>query len=167
MTLDPRVSNKPVLTDEQRQIPQLRWVDSFSRLLDTRYRIPGTKIRFGLDFLLGLIPGAGDLIGMGMSGVLVLTMARYGASGKVVAKMLGNVALDTFVGSIPIVGDLFDLAYKSNYRNLKLMREHYDEGRHQGSATGVLLAVLVALLLIFVLVIVGIFYLLGWFFSMF
>lgn len=160
-----RVKNEPVLTVEQRQTPQLRWVDSFSRLLDTRYRVPGTKIRFGLDFLLGLIPGAGDVITLGMSGVMVLTMARYGASGKVVAKMLGNVALDSIVGTIPIVGDFFDLAYKSNYRNLKLMREHYDEGRHQGSATGVLLAVLMGLLLIFVLVIVGIFYLLGWIFG--
>lgn len=161
-----KTTNAPVLTEEQRQIPQLRWIDGFGRLLDTRYRIPGTQVRFGLDFLLGLIPGAGDIIGLGMSGVLILTMARYGASGRLVAKMIGNVALDTLIGSIPLLGDLFDLVYKSNYRNLKLLREHYHEGEHEGSAQPIIIGALVGLLLLFILVIVGIFFILGWFFGL-
>jgi hypothetical protein len=159
------MTNAPVLTEEQRQTPQLRWVDSFSRVLDTRYRIPGTDIRFGLDFILGLIPGAGDIISLGMSGVLILTMARYGASSKVVTKMLGNVALDSLVGTIPLLGDIFDLAFKSNYRNLQLLKAHYEEGQHQGSVGPVILGALLGILFLFVLVVVGVFFVLGWVFG--
>ena len=140
-------SAQPILTERQRELPELRWIDRTGRLLDNRFRIPGTNIRFGLDFLIGLIPGAGDIFSFGISGLLVLMMVRNGASGVVVAKMLGNVALDTVVGAIPIVGDLFDLGYKSNVRNLKLLREHYEEDRHQGSAWPVVIGVLVALVL--------------------
>jgi hypothetical protein len=159
-------NNAPVLTEEQRQTPQLRWIDGFGRLLDTQYRIPGTRMRFGLDFLIGLIPGAGDIISLGMSGVLILTMARYGASGRLVVKMLGNVALDTLVGSVPFLGDLFDLVYKSNYRNLKLLREHYEAGEHTGSARPVIIGALIGVLLLFVAVVVGIFFVLSWFFGL-
>jgi hypothetical protein len=158
--------NAPVLTEAQRQTPQLRWVDGFGRLLDTQYRIPGTRVRFGLDFLLGLIPGAGDILSLGMSGVLILTMARHGASGRLVAKMLGNVALDTLVGAVPVLGDLFDLAFKSNYRNLKLLREHYESGAHTGSARPVLIGALVGVVGLFVAVVIGIFFVLSWVFGL-
>lgn len=147
-------TNAPVLTDAQRRIPELAWVDTFSRFLDTRFRVPGTQMRFGADFLLGLIPYAGDVISLGMSGVMIATMARHGASGMLIARMLGNAALDATVGAIPILGDLFDLVYKANVRNLKLMREHYQEGRHQGSAWPVLIVIL--------LVILGMIVFIGW-----
>ena len=67
-------------------VPQLEWVDRASQLLDTKFRIPGTDIRFGADFLLGLFPGAGDLISYAFSGILVITMARHGASPMLAAK---------------------------------------------------------------------------------
>lgn len=131
----------------------LKWLDTVSDLLDTRYRIPGTNIRFGADFLLGLIPGAGDALTFGISGLLVLVMARKGASGMVLFKMIGNIVLDVIVGTIPILGDLFDLGYKANRRNLHLMEEHYKEGRQQGSAWGPVILVALVLLGLFVLTI--------------
>ncbi len=131
----------------------LKWLDTVSDLLDTRYRIPGTNIRFGADFLLGLIPGAGDALTFGISGLLVLVMARKGASGMVLFKMIGNIVLDVIVGAIPILGDLFDLGYKANRRNLHLMEEHYKEGRHQGSAWGPVILVALVLLGLFLLTI--------------
>lgn len=136
----PHESPKPTPYDD------LKWLDSVSDLLDTRYRIPGTEIRFGADFLLGLIPGIGDAATFSISGLLVLVMARKGASGMVLFKMIGNIVLDVVVGTIPLVGDLFDLGYKANRRNLHLMEEHYREGKHQGSAWGPVILVATALL---------------------
>lgn len=157
--------NAPVLTEMQRSRPELAWVDKASRMLDTRYRIPGTNIRFGLDFILGLIPFGGDIVSMGISGVLILTMARNGASGRVVAKMIGNVALDAIIGAIPILGDIFDIAYKANYRNLKLMREYYDDGRHRGSAWPIVIGALIALIALMVVVVWIVWELVAWVFG--
>ena len=113
--------------------PQLQWVNHWARLLDTKFTIPGTEIRFGADFLMGLVPGAGDVLSMGFSAVLIATMAQHGASPMLVMRMLFNVALDTIVGTVPLLGNVFDLFYKANYRNAQLMREYYDEGKHAGS----------------------------------
>lgn len=142
-------TNKPVLTEQQRDVPQLAWVDGFGRLLDTRFRIPGTDLRFGLDFLIGLVPYAGDLLSLGLSGVMVATMARHGAGGMLIVKMLGNVALDALVGTVPFLGDVFDLFYKANVRNLHLMREHYGQGKHRGSAWPVVIGILIFILALF------------------
>ncbi len=124
----------------------LKWLDTVSDFLDTRYRIPGTRIRFGADFLIGLVPGIGDAATFGIAGLLVVVMARKGASGMVLFKMIGNIVIDAVVGAIPLVGDLFDLGYKANRRNLRLMEEHYREGKHQGSAWGPVLLVTLVLL---------------------
>ena len=121
-------------------------IERLADFLDTRYRIPGTNIRFGADFIIGLVPYAGDVVAFGISSVLVLAMARQGVSGIVLAKMIGNILLDASVGTIPILGDLFDLGYKANRRNLKLLQEHYEEGKHQGSAWWVVVLVLLILL---------------------
>jgi len=160
-------TDAPIMTEAQRRVPQLRWIDGFSRMLDTKFRIPGTDMRFGADFLLGLVPGAGDLVSLGMSGVLVATMAKNGASGMLVAKMLFNVALDAIVGTIPIIGNIFDLIYKANYRNAVLMREYYVEGEHSGSVWPVVIGVLIAMVGIFVLMIWMLVAVLQWFFGLF
>ena len=156
------ITNDLILTERQLAVPQLKWIDGFSRLLDTKFRIPGTSIRFGADFLLGLVPGAGDLVSLGMSGVLVATMAKDGASGMLVARMLCNVTLDALVGTIPILGNIFDLFYKANYRNAVLMREYYGEGEHTGSAWPVVIGVIVATLAISGLMIWASVAVLGW-----
>lgn len=132
---------------------ELEALDSYSKLLDTKFRIPGTKIRFGIDFIIGLVPYAGDVISFLFSAGLVLTMARHGVSGQVIAKMIGNIFLDATVGSVPLIGDVFDLFYKANRRNYKLLEKHYGEGEYQGSIWRIVIPVLIALILLFILMI--------------
>lgn len=137
----------------EKEYEEFAWIDNVSKLLDSKFRIPGTDIRFGGDFIMGLVPGAGDLMSFGVSGILILAMTRHGVSSSVVARMLGNVFLDTVVGSIPILGNIFDLTYKANTRNVNLLKAHYHEGKHQGSVWPLVIGVLIALIAIFVLLI--------------
>jgi hypothetical protein len=89
--------------------------------------IPGTNIRFGADALIGLVPGVGDLVTAGVASLIILEARRMGAPTHVVARMIGNVALDGLVGVIPVVGDLFDVAFRANLRNMRLLRKHFEK----------------------------------------
>jgi hypothetical protein len=100
---------------------ELRRARALARVLDTAIGIPGTPLRIGVDALLGLIPGGGDLAGAALSGYIVLTAYRRGATPAVLWRMLANVLIDTVVGTIPVLGDLFDVAWKSNTRNVELL----------------------------------------------
>lgn len=91
--------------------------------MDSAVGIPGTPWRIGLDAFLGLIPGAGDAIGAALSGYILLAAARKGAPTAVLGRMLANVLIDTALGAIPVVGDLFDVGYKSNLRNVALLEQ--------------------------------------------
>jgi hypothetical protein len=135
----------------EKQIPQkkeFKELDWLAKLMDAQFVVPGTKFRFGLDGIIGLIPGAGDISTFAVSAYLLTIMARNGASGFVLARMVLNVFIDALFGMIPILGDLFDIAFKANMRNLKLMKEHYVEGRHRGGAWKVVLPVLLVLFVI-------------------
>jgi hypothetical protein len=134
---------------------RLRWVEHVARLMDSQFRLPGTRFRFGLDPLLGLLPIVGDLSSTIVSVALLLTMMRHGASGAVVVRMGLNILLDTVVGAIPFIGNVFDFAYKSNERNVALLRRHYAEGRHIGSGKGLVALVLLGLLVVLGLVVWG------------
>ncbi len=123
-------------------------LDKLARLMDNQFTIPGTRIRFGLDSLLGLIPGAGDLSTFAVSGYMLLIMAQNGASGFLLARMTLNILIDAIIGVVPIIGDIFDIAFKANIRNMKLMREHYKEGRHKGSAWKVIIPILIVLFIL-------------------
>ena len=127
-----------------------------ARLMDAQFKIPGTNIRFGLDGLLGLIPGAGDLSTFAVSGYMVMILAQNGASGFVLARMVLNILIDAVFGSIPLLGDIFDVYFKANIRNIKLMEEHYVEGRHRGGAWKVVVPVLFLVLVIIGLIIWGV-----------
>lgn len=109
------------MTAPTRAADPLARARTLTRLLDTAARVPGTGIRFGADAVLGLVPGLGDVAGAVLAGYLVLLAQRHGAPRSVVLRMLGNVAVDTLGGTVPLVGDLFDVAYKSNSRNLALL----------------------------------------------
>ena len=146
--------------------PALQRLKTVATLMDAKFKIPGTDIRFGLDALIGLIPGAGDLAGFGVSGYMIWVMANNGASGFVLARMILNVLIDTFFGSIPILGDLFDVAFKSNLKNMRLMEQHYKDGRHNGSAWKVIIPVLLLLLLVIVGVIALTYMLISWLWTM-
>jgi hypothetical protein len=97
-----------------------RW----SALLDNAFTIPGTGIRFGLDPILGLFPGIGDFITPAFSALLLVHAARVGVPRVVLFRMLVNALLDTAVGFVPIAGDLFDVAWKANARNVALIERH-------------------------------------------
>ncbi len=92
-----------------------------TRLLDSAARVPGTGVRFGLDPILGIIPGLGDAAGAAMSGYLILVASKLGAPRTTIMRMLANIAIDAAVGALPVLGDLFDVAFKSNTRNLALL----------------------------------------------
>ncbi len=98
----------------------LRWL---ARFMDNGWGIPFTRFRFGADALIGLLPGAGDLLSALAGLFIVLKAHEMGAPRHLIFKMLGNVALDTVLGSIPVVGDIFDTLFMSNIKNLDLLIE--------------------------------------------
>jgi hypothetical protein len=98
-------------------------LDALAALLDTAILIPGTNIRFGVDAIVGLFPGIGDAITTAISLYIVHEARQLGAPGHVIARMLGNVAVDGLVGAVPLLGDAFDVMWRSNVRNMRLLHE--------------------------------------------
>ena len=105
------------LTREQR----LARLDALAKLLDVAFIVPGTNVRYGIDGLIGLIPVVGDLITTAISLWLVREARALGAPWHLTMRMLGNVALDGVVGIVPLVGDAFDVMFRANVRNVKLL----------------------------------------------
>jgi len=104
----------------------LKRIDAVGTLLDDAFRIPGTDIRFGIDPVIGVLPIAGDWATAVISTYIVAEAVNLGVPKDVVARMLFNIGLDATVGMIPILGTLFDTAWKANRRNVKLVEEHVD-----------------------------------------
>jgi hypothetical protein len=105
-------------------------IDRLASLLDTRFVIPFTKFRFGADSLIGLAPGVGDAITTALSLYIVYEAHRLGAPKTLLARMLGNVAIDGVFGIVPVAGDVFDVMFRANRRNVRILREHLErEGR--------------------------------------
>jgi hypothetical protein len=101
-----------------------RRIGFVSRLMDDLVPIPGTSQRIGLDPVLGLVPGVGDLVSAIAGGWIIVEAVRFGIPGVVLLRMAWNTAVDLVVGAIPLLGDLFDVAFRSNRRNLELFRRH-------------------------------------------
>ena len=97
-----------------------------SRLLDNAFGIPGTSYRIGLDPILGLVPGAGDFMGTALSTYIVIEAARLGLPRATLGRMVFNILCESVVGTIPVVGDLFDFAWKANVKNIALLEAHLD-----------------------------------------
>lgn len=135
--------------------------------MDNQFRFPGTNFRFGLDPILNLIPVLGDVSGFLFSAVILATMLRHGVSRKLAILMALNILVDTVIGAIPLIGQIFDFYYKANARNIRLLREHYEEGKHQGSGWGLIIGIFLVLFAI----LAGLVYLLielgQWFFGLF
>jgi len=118
----PATDVAPLRTPSEEQLERLR---SLVRFLETAGRIPGTRIRFGADAVIGLIPGIGDLAG-GMLSALVITEAiRANVPVPVVYRMFANVAVDLLVGAVPVAGDIFDVFWKAGVRNLTLLERYH------------------------------------------
>lgn len=101
----------------------VRRIQVVAKLLDESVRIPGTEYQVGIDPLIGAVPVAGDVVSAGISMYIVLESARLGVSYTTLVRMIANVAIDTVGGSIPVVGEVFDAAWKANKRNLTLVFE--------------------------------------------
>lgn len=139
-----RTMNEPTPDRRPRQLNRAR---SVARLLDRSFRIPGTSIRFGLDPLLGLLPVGGDVVAALGSGYILYVAWRNGAPGPLIGRMLVNVLVDTAAGSVPVLGDLFDVGWKANVRNLSMLEEWLGEEAPPRSHGPVLLVAVIAALL--------------------
>jgi hypothetical protein len=104
-------------------------LDLLSRVLDSWFRIPGTSIRFGIDGIIGLIPGVGDILAGLASCIIILAAWSRGAPYVTIARMLVNLALDVIIGTVPLFGDIFDIAWKANRRNYALLMRHLEHPR--------------------------------------
>lgn len=109
------------------RLAKLNRIREFSRWLDSAFRIPGTNFRFGWDPVIGLIPGAGDLVSTALSAYMIYLAARFRLPPKIFLKMLVNLGIEATVGTIPLVGDIFDAFFKANIRNFELLEKHIQQ----------------------------------------
>lgn len=142
---------KPVLETTNAQHAPADDVETLARWMDTAFRIPGLNLRFGWDSILGLFPGFGD-VATSLASIYILQSAqRQGVSRVTLARMTLNVLVDVLVGSVPFVGDAFDLFWKSNRRNVELIRRHLAmtpiEERRARKGDGLYVAAMIALIL--------------------
>jgi C4-dicarboxylate transporter len=100
-------------------------LDKLSRLLDIAFTVPGTNIRFGAEAIMRLVPGIGDAAASALSCLILYEAHRLGVSRRVMIRMAGNVAIEAAAGAVPFIGDLFDVAFRANRRNVRILREYF------------------------------------------
>jgi hypothetical protein len=147
--------------------PRLARMRFLSRLLDNSIMLPG-GYRIGLDPIIGLIPLLGDFLASTLSFWLIYDAARLGIRKRVLARMAGNVLVETLFGAVPVLGDLADAAWKANARNMRLVELHYSPGNRERSFASMAAAFLLALLMFWALLLGGMylgFQFLVWLFS--
>lgn len=120
----------PDLPEHQHQ--QLQALERLAYRMDRAFRIPVIGLRVGWDSVAGLVPGIGDLLALLPAGYILYSGYRLGASTPVLARMAANSGIDALIGAIPLLGDLFDAAWKSNTRNTALLRRHLEEKGNKG-----------------------------------
>ncbi|MCW9708514.1 DUF4112 domain-containing protein [Fodinibius salsisoli] len=134
-------------------------VTRLAEWLDSRFTIPGTNIRFGLDPIISLIPGAGDWLAGMISSYFILLGVRADLPPSVLLRMGFNVLLDIVIGSIPLLGDLFDVSWKANLRNAELLEEYQNDAQSAEQHSRWMLWSIAAVL---ILLIIGLLLLIGW-----
>lgn len=118
----PRLQDTPFVTLlSERDMADTSDIRQLADWLDTRFVIPGTNLRFGFDSIIGLVPGIGDLITTVLGAYIVVRARELGAPPLLIARMIGNLAIDSIVGAVPVFGDIFDFAFKSHVRNVRLL----------------------------------------------
>lgn len=110
----------------------LERLESVAKLMDGIFIVPGTNIRIGLDSAIGLLPGVGDLATSCVAAYLIWEAHKLGAPKTLLARMIGNALIDTTIGAVPILGDAFDVMFRSNMKNMALLREHLESVRADG-----------------------------------
>ena len=139
--------DRTLTREGRKQIEVEESLDTLSHYLDGLFRIPGTGWRFGLDSLIGLVPNVGDISTALVSFYILVAGVRYGVPKITLLRMAFNIGLDYLIGVIPIIGDAFDFFWKSNQKNMELIRRH---GKGRGEGTGgdwVFIIVIISLLL--------------------
>jgi hypothetical protein len=111
--------------DDPEKRAVLEHLDQLAYWLDDRFRVPGTGFRVGLDGLVGLIPGIGDAATNAITAYIVYRAWRLGVPRSILVRMLANLGIDFVVGLVPVLGDLFDIGFKANRRNARLLRRHF------------------------------------------
>jgi hypothetical protein len=155
-----RLTRLRSLTPQQEQ--RLAGLRRIAELLDNAFVVPGTSYRVGLDPIIGLLPGIGDLVSPLFTIGMMLQARELGVPRVVQARMLVNVAIDTLVGVVPVFGDLFDFAWKSNEKNLALLELHAREERAGSAGDWAFVVLMIALVLALAVVP---FVVLGWLLS--
>ncbi len=139
------------LKQTRMRLERLAW------LLDSALPLPGTRFRLGLDAVIGLLPGVGDIVGAALSSYILAEAARLGVPKSVLMRMGFNVLVEAVVGVIPFAGDIFDLAWKANQRNIALLSGYLDNPRRATKSSRVMVAgiIIVLLLVITGLIVLG------------
>jgi len=123
------------MTDDKALV-RLGQVQRFARLLDASIPVPGTKLTFGIDAVIGLVPGFGDAVGVGFSTYILWQAFRVGASKRLLTRMLYNVSVDGLLGAIPLLGDWHDLVWKANVKNAQLLERQVLDPEMTARASG-------------------------------
>ena len=113
----------PYLESPYAVLERLEWI---ANILDTAIVVPGTNIRFGADALVGMFPGIGDAVTTAVSAYIVYEASKLGLPRSLIWRMVGNIAIDGAVGAIPVAGDMFDVFWRANMRNVRLLRAHLE-----------------------------------------
>lgn len=150
----PTATKRPVRLERIDDDPLIALI---ARLMDSAFVVPGTKIRFGLDSLIGLFPGFGDAAGTVVSLFLLVHAQRQGVPRIVLARMAGNILINSAGGAVPVAGDVFSVFFRSNERNLELLRKHSGP-RRQATATdwAFVIGLIALVVLIVALLVLGI-----------
>jgi hypothetical protein len=129
----------------------------FAFLMDEAFTLPGTRLRVGVDALLGLIPGVGDVIGAVLSTWIIAGALRHRVPARIIGRMVLNVAIDLLFGAVPVAGDVFDFLFEENMRNMRLLEKHRDRRRSPRTGTQIAFFVgaILVLLLLFALAILA------------
>ena len=123
----------------------------FAHLMDAAFEIPGTRMRVGLDAIIGLIPGIGDVAGAVMSAWIIVGGVRHRVPLRVLARMVLNVAVDLIFGSVPLAGDVFDFLFEENVKNMRLLEKHRDRRRPPRSPAQMAFLAFLVIALIFLM----------------
>ena len=157
----PTTTSAPASPDQlSREHQQVR---DLARVLDSQFRVPGTNRTFGVDAVVGLMPGVGDVAGLVMSAGVILKAVGLGARGATVVRMVLNSTVDAVVGTVPVLGTIFDFVFKANTRNVRLLEEHVRDPRATRAASAKSVRRTMALVVVaFVVVMVAVVALLTW-----
>ncbi|HEY9653477.1 MAG TPA: DUF4112 domain-containing protein [Coleofasciculaceae cyanobacterium] len=153
------MSQRPPQSSRQLTDPKLsalKRVRRLSYILDDAIRIPGTRYSIGLDPILGLVPGAGDFIGTLLSAYIVLEAARLGLPRGSLIQMVSNILFETVIGTVPVVGDLVDITWKANHKNIELLEQHLGIPQPRQKPDWLFLTVLLGGLLLIVMIIAAV-----------